>query len=40
LAELLQREGLSRETDGGGFRRMVVEKPFGRNLATARELNA
>ena len=24
----------------GGFRRMVVEKPFGRNLATARELNA
>jgi glucose-6-phosphate 1-dehydrogenase len=40
LAALLQREGLSRETDGGGFRRMVVEKPFGRNLATARELNA
>ncbi|MGO8686545.1 MAG: glucose-6-phosphate dehydrogenase [Candidatus Dormibacteria bacterium] len=40
LAELLQREGLSRELEGGGFRRMVVEKPFGRNLATARELNA
>ena len=40
LAELLQREGLSREQDGGGFRRLVVEKPFGRNLATARELNA
>ena len=40
LAELLQREGLSRETEGGGFRRMVVEKPFGRDLATARELNA
>jgi glucose-6-phosphate 1-dehydrogenase len=40
LAELLQREGLSREEEGGGFRRMVIEKPFGRNLATARELNA
>ena len=40
LAERLQREGMSREEEGGGFRRMVVEKPFGRNFATARELNA
>ena len=40
LAERLQREGMSREEEGGGFRRMVVEKPFGRNFATARELNS
>jgi glucose-6-phosphate 1-dehydrogenase len=40
LAERLQREGLSREAEGGGFRRMIVEKPFGRNLQTARELNS
>jgi glucose-6-phosphate 1-dehydrogenase len=39
LAELLQKEGLSREREGAGFRRVVTEKPFGRNLATARELN-
>src|ERR1039458_2177446 len=40
LAARLQHEGMSREEEGGGFRRMVVEKPFGRNLATARELNS
>ena len=40
LAERLQHEGMSREEEGGGFRRMVVEKPFGRNFATARELNS
>ncbi len=32
--------GLSRASDGEGFRRLVVEKPFGRDLASARELNA
>jgi glucose-6-phosphate 1-dehydrogenase len=39
LAERLAAEGLSRE-DGGSFRRLIVEKPFGRNLVTARDLNA
>jgi glucose-6-phosphate 1-dehydrogenase len=38
LAERLGSEGLS-HSDGGGFRRMVVEKPFGHNLESARELN-
>jgi glucose-6-phosphate 1-dehydrogenase len=38
LAERLGAEGLS-QSEGGGFRRMVVEKPFGRDLASARELN-
>ena len=38
LAERLGAEGLSRQ-DGGGFRRMVVEKPFGRDLESARRLN-
>src|SRR5215210_1122883 len=37
-AGLVERRGKS---DGeGGWTRMVVEKPFGRDLATARELNA
>jgi glucose-6-phosphate 1-dehydrogenase len=39
LAAQLGAEGLSRE-QGDEFRRVIVEKPFGRNLATARELNA
>jgi glucose-6-phosphate 1-dehydrogenase len=38
LAERLGAEGLSHAT-GGSFRRMVVEKPFGHNLDSARELN-
>ncbi|MBJ7609525.1 MAG: glucose-6-phosphate dehydrogenase [Candidatus Dormibacteraeota bacterium] len=38
LAERLGREGLTREEDGG-FRRMIIEKPFGRDLDSARELN-
>jgi glucose-6-phosphate 1-dehydrogenase len=32
--------GLSRETDAAHWRRIIVEKPFGRDLASARELNA
>ena len=40
LAERLRHEGMSREEEGGGFRRMVVEKPIGRDFATARELNS
>jgi glucose-6-phosphate 1-dehydrogenase len=38
LAERLGAEGMAQEMDGA-FRRLVVEKPFGRNLTTARELN-
>jgi glucose-6-phosphate 1-dehydrogenase len=38
LAEHLRAEGMS-QPPPGAFRRMVVEKPFGRNLETARELN-
>jgi glucose-6-phosphate 1-dehydrogenase len=35
----LGEAGLDREGRPGGFARLVVEKPFGRDLATARELN-
>ena len=38
LAERLGTEGLSR-AEAGGYRRMIVEKPFGRDLESARELN-
>jgi glucose-6-phosphate 1-dehydrogenase len=34
----LGESGLAR--DDGGWRRVVIEKPFGRDLASARELNA
>ncbi|WP_061932677.1 glucose-6-phosphate dehydrogenase [Aureimonas sp. AU22] len=39
IAEGLGRAGLLRET-GGAFRRLVVEKPFGDDLASARALDA
>lgn len=40
IASGLGRAGLSREHEGGnGEVRLVVEKPFGRDLATARELD-
>ena len=39
LAGQLHRAGLLAEPDGA-FRRMVVEKPFGHDLASARALNA
>ncbi|MDQ6847542.1 MAG: glucose-6-phosphate dehydrogenase [Candidatus Dormibacteraeota bacterium] len=38
LAERLGAEGMSGQ-EGGNFARMVVEKPFGHNLKSARELN-
>ena len=38
LAQRLGEEGLSRQ-DGSGFRRMIIEKPFGRDLESARALN-
>ncbi len=34
----LDRSGLAR-TDGSSWRRVIIEKPFGRDLASARELN-
>ncbi len=39
LAEQLHKAGLLAE-ENGAFRRMVVEKPFGHDLASARALNA
>jgi glucose-6-phosphate 1-dehydrogenase len=40
VAGRLGTEGLSQVPDtDGGFCRIIVEKPFGRNLETARELN-
>ena len=38
IVEQLGIAGLARET-GNGWRRVVVEKPFGHDLASARELN-
>ena len=38
LATTLGEAGFNAET--GGFRRLVIEKPFGHDLRTARELNA
>jgi glucose-6-phosphate 1-dehydrogenase len=35
----LGRVGLDHEVHGGGWRRVVVEKPFGRDLDSARRLN-
>jgi glucose-6-phosphate 1-dehydrogenase len=36
----LARTGMADSSRGGGWRRVVVEKPFGHDLASARELNA
>jgi glucose-6-phosphate 1-dehydrogenase len=42
IAERLGKAGLLKEGDAanGGFRRLVIEKPFGTDLASARDLNA
>ncbi|TFB53706.1 MULTISPECIES: glucose-6-phosphate dehydrogenase [unclassified Cryobacterium] len=39
VTEQLRRSGLADQTDGQ-WRRVVIEKPFGSDLRTARELNA
>ena len=42
IATRLGEAGMSQNVDGAtntGWRRLVIEKPFGRDLATARELN-
>jgi glucose-6-phosphate 1-dehydrogenase len=36
----MQRTGMADNARAGGWRRVVVEKPFGHDLASARELNA
>jgi glucose-6-phosphate 1-dehydrogenase len=36
----LERTGMADNDKSGGWRRVVVEKPFGHDLASARELNA
>ncbi len=40
VAEALARHGLNRPPEGGSFARIVVEKPFGRDLDSARALDA
>jgi glucose-6-phosphate 1-dehydrogenase len=42
ISERLGKAGLLKEGDAanGGFRRLVIEKPFGTDLASARDLNA
>ena len=39
VVEQLGAAGLSREEDASTWRRIIVEKPFGRDLASARALN-
>jgi glucose-6-phosphate 1-dehydrogenase len=39
IAEHLGHAGLLEEKGAGGFRRVIIEKPFGSDLASARELN-
>jgi glucose-6-phosphate 1-dehydrogenase len=36
----MQRTGMADNAQSGGWRRVVVEKPFGHDLASAKELNA
>ncbi len=40
IAEQLGAAGLTRPTTDSGWRRIIVEKPFGTDLETARKLNA
>ncbi|WP_083615160.1 glucose-6-phosphate dehydrogenase [Paraburkholderia sp. SOS3] len=39
VVEQLGKAGLLDEESAGGFRRVVIEKPFGNDLASARDLN-
>ena len=39
IVRQLGRVGLDREVSGGGWRRIVIEKPFGRDLESAQRLN-
>ena len=40
IVEQLGAAGLVNEADAGGFRRVIIEKPFGTDLASAKALNA
>ncbi|HXZ08676.1 MAG TPA: glucose-6-phosphate dehydrogenase (NADP(+)), partial [Paraburkholderia sp.] len=40
ISEQLGKATLLKEGEGSGFRRLVIEKPFGTDLASARDLNA
>ena len=40
IAEALAKEGCNQPGDGGTFARLVVEKPYGRDLNSARSLDA
>ncbi|MBT3273495.1 MAG: glucose-6-phosphate dehydrogenase, partial [Spirochaetales bacterium] len=40
ITEGLKSQGLNRDEKGDSWKRLVVEKPFGRDLATAKALNA
>ena len=39
VSQHLGAAGMSRESGGTGWRRIIIEKPFGRDLASAEELN-
>jgi len=39
IVRQIGRVGLDHETRGGGWRRVVIEKPFGRDFESARHLN-
>ena len=39
IAEALAKEGCNRPGEGGSFARLVVEKPYGRDLASALDLD-
>lgn len=39
VADALKKNKLNRATEEGGWRRIIVEKPFGRDLETAQHLN-
>ena len=39
IVDQLGQNGLLKQ-DGGGFRRVVIEKPFGHDLQSAKDLNA
>ena len=39
IVEQLGAASMNRESDPNGWRRLIVEKPFGRDLASARSLN-
>ncbi len=39
IAQNLKSQGLHKETENTGFRRIIIEKPFGHDLASAKDLN-